>query len=925
MNLFANMSRYKFSLGAKAPSFLILLSFYLLTTFNLHSQSFQIKFYTNEEVKTINYELKRPKVALVLSGGGARGLAHIGVLKVLEEHNIPIDCIVGTSMGSIVGGLYCAGLRANEIEKLALKTNWDDILSFGEEEDRANLFLDRKYLVEKSFIYFRFKGLRPLIPSYVISGQKLTESLLKIFFKTPFHYETNYENLNPKFYSVATELVSGRRIVFSSGNLVYTVKASSTIPLVFQPVIIDSLVLVDGGLISNIPVDVARDLGYDVIITVDATSPLRSPTEIRLPWNTADQIVGIMMQLSNSFQLEKSDIVLKPELGDISSADFNKAGFIIKKGEEIAREKIEEIISFVNSKYKLTSDGEIGKISNYKLNLYGDGLPADVISFLGQNCEFTDLAEAMCKLLATGEYKKINVEVKKDTAGVYNIVIETALNPKIEKINVYPQSPKELEINFDSFGLFRSVVISDSVFTFIPYGEIYYSEQNVAKIKREILKVFHQAGFPFVRVRNWYFDEINGALKVYLTDGYVSGIKILGNKKTKDFVIFRDVKFRTGDILTDSKVIETMQSLWATNLFSQVKFEYRVDDSIDVMFDLQEASSQFLRLGVRVDNERGMQIFSDFRNENTLGFNDDLGLTFQGGMRNSLLKFEYKVDRILQTMLTYNLSLFHFERKVYTYRTILGERSFSLKNEGEVKFIGTGFSLSAGGQLSKLGNTLLKYQVEKALVKNVSRAEFKDEENIIAKLQLNITVDSRNRAYFPERGVYLNAFYEMSQKFLGSDISYSRIYFAYENYNTYFKYGTLKLKFLFGLCDESTPLSQQFFLGSVTGINSFSGIREDEVYGRQIILGGVEVRFKNPVRILFDNFISFRYDIGSAWEKFESIRWEDLRQGFGVELGFDTPIGALRVILGKSFIFKTLKRDVLLWGQTVFQFSLGFE
>ncbi len=907
---------------------LVFLSFCIFV-FNLYSQkNFQIKFFDGNQSKTINYELKRPKVALVLSGGGARGLAHIGVLKILEKYNIPIDCIIGTSMGSIVGGLYCAGLKADEIEKLAIEANWNEILTFGEGENRANVFLDRKYLIEKSFIYFRFKGLKPIIPSYIISGQKITESLLKIFFKTPFHYVTNFENLKPKFYSVATDLITGQRVVFSNGNLVYVVRASATIPLVFQPVVIDSLVLVDGGLISNIPADIARDLGYDIVITVDATSPLLSPSEVELPWNTADQIVGIMMQLSNKFQLEKSDIVLKPELEDIASADFNMAKFIIEKGEEIAEKKIDEIISLVNSKYELIANGEIKRVSNYRLKLYGDGLPADVVLSLSQNNDLTDreLAKAMCKLISEGEYKKINVEIRKDKEN-YDVIIETQLNSEIRKINVYPQSIENFQIDFNNrlTSWFHSVSVNDSCFMFTLNEKIFYSDKNIFEIVHEILKIFRSAGFPFVRVKNFYFDESNGELNIYLLDGYVSRIKISGNSKTRDFVVLRDVMFRSGDILTERKIIETMQNLWDTNLFSQIKFEYQIGDSIEITLDLRESASQFLRFGIRVDNERGAQIFSDFRNENTFGLNDDFGVTFQGGMRNSLLKFEYKVDRLLQTILTYGLNFYHSERKVYTYRTDFGEKNFSLKNEGEIKFVSFGLGLSVGGQFEKFGNTLLKYQLEKVGVRNVSRAEFKEEKNFLSKLQLNITIDSRDRAYFPNRGVYLNAFYETSQKFLGSDVPYSKIFLAYENYNTYFKYGTLKFKFLFGLCDESTPLSQQFFLGSVTGLNSFSGMKEDEIHGRQIILGGVEVRFRNLVKIVFDNFISLRYDIGSAWEKFEAVRWRDLRQGLGIELGFDTPVGALRIIVGKSFIFKTLKQDILLWGPTVAQFSIGFE
>ncbi len=908
--------------------FLLFLCLYTFV-FNLYSQTnFQIRFWDENGSKIINYELKRPKVALVLSGGGARGLAHIGVLKVLEKYNIPIDCIIGTSMGSIVGGLYCAGLKADEIEKLAIETKWDEILTFGENEDRVNVFLDRRYLIEKSFIYFRFKGLRPIIPSYIISGQRMTESLLKIFFKTPFHYVTDFQSLNPKFYSVATDLITGQRVVFSNGNIVYVVRASATIPLVFQPVVIDSLVLVDGGLISNIPADIARDLGCDIIITVDATSPLRNPSEVELPWNTADQIVGIMMQLSNKFQLEKSDIILKPELDDITAGDFNKAKFIIEKGEEIGQEKIDEIISLINSKYRLIANDEIGRISNYRLKLIGDGLPADVILSISQSNDITDreLVEAMCNLISEGEYKKVDVEIRKHEE-VYDVIIKTQLNPEIKKINVYPQSIENFQVDLSKFltSPFHSVSVSDSCFVFTVDEKIYYSDKNVFEVMREVLKIFRFAGYPFVRVRNFYFDESSGELNIYLLDGYVSRIKISGNIKTIDSVVLRDVMFKPGDILTERKIIETMKNLWGTNLFSQIKFEYQINDSVGITLDLRESASQFLRFGVRVDNERGAQIFSDFRNENTFGLNDDFGVTFQGGMRNLLLKFEYKVYRLLQTMLTYGLNVYHSERKVYTYRTDFGGKNFSVKNEGEIKFVSFGLGLSVGGQFERLGNTLLKYQIEKAGVENISRTEFNAEKNLLSKFQLNITIDSRDKAYFPNRGVYLNAFYETSQKFLGSDISYSKIFFAYENYNTYFKYGTLKFKFLFGLCDESTPLSQQFFLGSVTGLNSFSGMREDEIYGRQIILGGVEIRFRSPVKVVFDNFISFRYDIGSAWGKLEAVKWKDLRQGFGLELGFDTPVGALRIIVGKSFIFKTLKQEILLWGPTVAQFSIGFE
>ncbi len=904
--------------------------FLFLLTYNspASENKILIKFYDADKEKILTYELKQPTVALVLSGGGARGLSHIGVLKVLEKYNIPVDYIIGTSMGSIVGSLYCAGLKAEEIEKIALSTDWGEILSLGEGEDRANLFLERKYLVEKSFIYFRFKGLKPLIPSYIVSGQRITESLFKIFFKAPFHYITNYDSLKPKFFSVATDLVTGSRVIFSNGNLVYAVRASSTIPLVFQPVVIDTLVLVDGGLISNIPADVAKNLGCDIVLTVDATSPLRTPEEIQLPWNTADQIIGIMMQLSNKFQLENSDIVIKPKLDDISASDFDKAKYIIERGEKAGEEKIFEVIAALKNKFVLVGDDKLTKISNYRLIIQGDGLPASVVGeiFKAEGFTIEEMARSLIELKLKGDYEQIEVKIRKKQSS-FDVEVWTRLNPEIKAVVVLPQSVENFQISSDDFidNGFISFEVNDSSFIFYPKDKLLYSMESASEIKRRVLKVFRSAGYPFVKIRNFEFDSLNGMLKIYVSDGYVSEIEISGNKKTKGYVILRDVLFKRGEILTERKIIQTLKNLWATNLFSQIKLDYKVNDSVEVYIDFIESASQFLRLGVRVDNERGAQIFSDFRDENSFGLNDELGLTFQGGMRNSSLKFEYKIDRLLKTILTYRFGVFHGERNVYIYKTSFGERSFSLSNLGEVKFAWSGIEISTGGQFERVGNTLLKYRLEKAIVKNISTPDFKEEKNLIGKLQLNIEIDSRDRAYFPNRGVYLNAFYETSQKFIGSDVSYSKIFFYYENYNTYFKYGSLKFKFLFGLCDESTPISQQFFLGSITGISSFSGIREDENYGRQIISLGVEARFKNPVKVIFDNFISLRYDVGSVWEKFEAIRWKDLRQGIGIELGFDTPIGAMRFRVGKSFIFRRLKQDILLWGPTVFQFSVGFE
>ncbi|HTY58357.1 MAG TPA: patatin-like phospholipase family protein, partial [Bacteroidota bacterium] len=210
-------------------------------------------------------ELKRPRVALVLSGGGARGTAQIGVLRVLERYHIPVDFIAATSMGAIVGGLYASGYSVAEIESLAVRTEWDDVLSLTEETKRTELFVDQKIAGDRSFLAVRFQGFAPVIPSAVSSGQRLTDFLSARALQALYHPVPDFDHLKIPFRAVATDLVSGTRVVLKDGSLAEALRASATFPLLFQPIEKNGMQLVDGGLLSNIPVDVARNRGYDII------------------------------------------------------------------------------------------------------------------------------------------------------------------------------------------------------------------------------------------------------------------------------------------------------------------------------------------------------------------------------------------------------------------------------------------------------------------------------------------------------------------------------------------------------------------------------------------------------------------------------------------------------------------------------------
>jgi NTE family protein len=279
-------------------------------------------------------EKPQPKIGLVLSGGAARGLAHVGVLKALEEQGIHIDAIAGTSMGAVIGGLYATGYKIDELEKLALSIDWQEALSdsparedvpFRRKQD------DRDFLVRQK-LSFRDDGSLGL-PLGVIQGQNLAlllESLLA-------HSSDvrDFDKLPIPFRAVATDIVSGEKVVFRKGHLPQVIRASMSIPAVFAPVEINGQLLVDGGMVDNIPVDVAREMGVDLVIVVDIGTPLRGRKELNTVFDILNQSITLMTRSNSEVQLatlKPDDVLIKPSLASIGATDFGRSEEIINAG-----------------------------------------------------------------------------------------------------------------------------------------------------------------------------------------------------------------------------------------------------------------------------------------------------------------------------------------------------------------------------------------------------------------------------------------------------------------------------------------------------------------------------------------------------------------------------------------------------------------
>lgn len=292
--------------------------------------------------------INRPTVALVLGGGGARGISHIGALQVLEEWNIPIDMIIGVSMGSIIGGLYAAGYTPSELEEFVLSSDWDDLLR--DEFERKTLLASQQEEGENFNLSFRFKGIKPYIPLGFSSGQKLRGRLNRLFLQAPYNSSTNFDDLKIPFRSVVLDLNSGKPIVFSEGDIVEILRASIAIPLIISPIEKDGMLLTDGGIVNALPTDIARDLGADIVIAFDVVSPLRNPEDLRLPWEIADQIITIMMQPALEDLRKLADVLVTPELFSTLPTDFSNLSQLIDAGRTATEKIIPEINLLINTR-----------------------------------------------------------------------------------------------------------------------------------------------------------------------------------------------------------------------------------------------------------------------------------------------------------------------------------------------------------------------------------------------------------------------------------------------------------------------------------------------------------------------------------------------------------------------------------------------
>lgn len=855
----------------------------------------------------------------MLSGGGARGAAQIGVLRALEKQNIPVDFISATSMGAIVGGLYASGYTTDEIESLAVNTNWDDLLSLTEEAKRTELSIDQKLADDWSFLVVRFEGLQPVLPHAISTGQRLTNFLNEQTLQALYHPNPSFNSLKIPFRAVSTDLVSGQRVVMEGGSLAEALRASSTVPLLFSPVERDAMLLVDGGLVSNIPVDVARSAGTDIVIAVNSTSGLRNADELRAPWQTADQIMGIMMQASNERQLSYADIVIRPAIGRHLSSNFKGLDSLITAGYLSTLEQMDSIRALYRRAVEAMTPPENIKervFEDVHVEIRGSGA-SDSLLLRIKNDGYTgrlttaQIMDHMRALVATGVLKDVFVEVYSDERPI-RIVYHVASNDTLRQLEF---AGNDRVSSDDLLKEFRMLIGRP------------LQEQTLLRAIEGVLRQYRKQGLSLARISNIDFIEETGTLVLTINEGRIDKIRIRGGVRTEDSFVLREFAMHEGEVFTIKKAKQGLTNLNSTKVFEYVYLEVTYfEDKPTITIRIAELPSQLIRLGIRADDERKLQGAIDIRDENFRGIGTELGLTISGGSRNGLANLEFKTNRLFSALFSFSVAGFAtiFHSNVYADDPAeRGSSHFNRIQIGEYADVRIGGRFTVGAQLERIGNAALEWTLQRARIRNIENMASLEDRYTLSLITFSTVIDSRNKFPFPSSGVNIKVSYEFASKQFLSDVGYNAVRMFYESYASIGKSSVLHPRIMFGFADVTMPLGQQFRLG---GRDWMFGTREDDRRGRQVLAVSLEYRYLSPISLVFDTYLRVRYDLATISEIPDQIKFRNFRHGIGAEIALDTPLGQAAFGAGKSFYFaRELPNNPFRVGPLRLYFMLGYE
>jgi len=860
----------------------------------------------------------RKSVGLALSGGGANGMAQIGVLKAFEEEGIEVDMIAGTSIGAIIGGLYSAGYSPLELEELALRLPWEQLLSLNDDPPRQNFFLEQQRVRDRATIAIRFDDLKLKLPRSLSSAQKLTRTLDLLFLNAPYHPRRSFDDLPVRFRAVTTDLVSGNRVTLKEGSLSEAIRASSTVPVLFEPVEIGEKRLADGGLVANLAVDELEKAGMEYRIAVDTRGSMYTVADdIDIPWKAADQAITILIELQYPEQLKKADVVITPDVKQNTALDFSDVEGLIeagyRSGKTLARSILNGIQLPASGRTSLEGCTRSLKVSGIEAGQYPALAEAGTII---NNARYAE--EALNALLETGWFTAVYAETNESEK---NITFSATAPPLFERVDVYGPNEGPDQAQIDE--------------CFAPLlGSWYTTSEGNAALER-LVRLYRESGLSLVDIENVRVE--NRTLIINMSDGRPGELIIAQNRNiTRSNPIQRELEFDPDETLKREDVERSIDNLSGTGAFNRVSMGVQAagaDSSgrLPILVRLDEKPASVLRIGLRYDQIYKAQALFDFRNENLMGTTNSLGGWAKISEHDNRANLEYYIPRIGSTSLTFMTRLF-YEQLNRDLRIPLFSKQFFTHYEDMYQRYHTeryGLSSSFGIQIGRNGQFLLDLILQNVSTRtDIAVPRFRDHETSMAEIGAEFTLDNRDSSILPSEGRYTHFKYSLAPALFNEEMFWK--FSAEHEENLSFNDETAgQVGVMVGLSEPGTPFSELFFAGGFesTWSHAFAGLKENDLVGHNILLGKASIRYSPDFDLIFPSSFMLRYNMGKVWE--ESFSLGELIYGIGADLTWKTPAGPARFGTGKSFTFDkdtgTGKGSGIRFAESVFYFSLGHE
>ncbi len=825
----------------------------------------------------------RQRIGLALSGGGAKAAASIGVLKVLQREGIPVAAIAGTSMGALVGGLAAAGYPPDAIAALFLENDWNDL--FTDTPARAFLTQGQKRTAGRHILQFSVAGGRFSPPAGLTAGQKLSNLLASRTLAASFQADLDFDRLPIPFRAIAADLETGAAVALRAGLLHDALRASSAIPVLFPPVVFRGRLLADGGLANNLPVDVVREMGVDIVIAVDASAPLAGKERLASMIEVMSQAVSIPLRRETLLQAARADVVIAPDTGGLSFADFTRMADAIKAGEEAAAAALPAIRSLIRPRSRPADAEERFRITD--LMVHGAvTVPEAAVRnaaqglLAGGGVSAQGITEALLAVDRIGVFRSAVLELRPDA-------------PDRTAILLLQEHPVVRAVRISG----TAMIPGEEIMTAI--GEPLGAPLNARAIADGVARItekYREQGFLLVRVEQAGMLPDGETLAISVTEGRLDGIRLEGHRRTRLSLLQREMRTREGAPLNFTTLASDIQRLYALGYFESLNLDVQRSDEggVIVTIRIKERHRGSVRLGMRYDTEDAFTGLADIVVDNIAGRGIALYLSSRFGAYLDLAA-GYRSPVLLQARFVHALEAFHRKRTYYLYDE--GDRT------GALEVSRTGGDLAFGYEWFRFGDTYLRYRFSYDRSRAVYGADQPENPARTASLAFLSTIDTRDSPVFPHAGALFQGSYEVADSSYGGEVEFRKTELAAQAAVPFGGRHTLLAEASAGFGSGTLSLPELFGLGGADRLLGapLPGYQRREFIGANLLAGILAWRWKaaeyqlKAVRAVYLSVIG---GAGNVWDSRDSISYQGLWTGAGIGIHADTIVGPFRVDLG---------------------------